>query len=181
MQIAGWEKNSFVDFPGRISCVIFAPGCNFNCWYCHNAGIKDEHINFAEILEFLERRKTDTGYMSISTPELTAFDLVRHSSACGGLSSVATVLAELSESIDFRKSEGRVLSSTSCATIQRLGYILDTVISQHENADVLYGYWRQHFTRSNYVPLASHVAVNSSNRDKRWKVLVNVEMEIDEL
>lgn len=57
MQIAGWEKNSFVDFPGRISCVIFAPGCNFDCWYCHNAGIKDEHIDFADILAFLEKRK----------------------------------------------------------------------------------------------------------------------------
>jgi len=57
VQIAGWEKNSFVDFPGRISCVIFAPGCNFDCWYCHNAGIRDEHINFSEILAFLERRK----------------------------------------------------------------------------------------------------------------------------
>ena len=57
MQIAGWEKNSFVDFPGRISCVIFAPGCNLNCWYCHNAGIKDEHIDFSEILAFLDRRK----------------------------------------------------------------------------------------------------------------------------
>ena len=132
-------------------------------------------------LEFLERRKTDTGYMSISNPELTAFDLIQHSSACGGLSAVATILAELSESIDFRKSEGRVLSSTSCATIQRLGYILDTVIGQRENADALYGYWRQHFTRSNYVPLSSQVAGNISNRDKRWKVLVNAEMEVDEL
>ena len=71
MQIAGWEKNSFVDFPGRISCVIFAPGCNFNCWYCHNAGIKDEHINFAEILEFLERRKNLIDGVVFSGGEVT--------------------------------------------------------------------------------------------------------------
>ena len=71
MQIAGWEKNSFVDFPGRISCVIFAPGCNFNCWYCHNAGITDEHIDFAEILEFLERRKRYIDGVVFSGGEVT--------------------------------------------------------------------------------------------------------------
>ena len=57
MQIAGWTKNSFLDFPGRISTVIFAPGCNFRCWYCHNEGIKDEGIQFSEILQYLDRRK----------------------------------------------------------------------------------------------------------------------------
>lgn len=57
MQIAGWTKNSFLDFPGRISTVIFAPGCNFRCWYCHNEGIKDEGIDFDEILAYLSRRK----------------------------------------------------------------------------------------------------------------------------
>ena len=71
MQIAGWEKNSFVDFPGRISCVIFAPGCNFGCWYCHNAGIVDEHIDFAEILAFLEKRKNLIDGVVFSGGEVT--------------------------------------------------------------------------------------------------------------
>lgn len=36
MLIGGLQKNSFIDFPGRISCVLFLSGCNFNCPYCHN-------------------------------------------------------------------------------------------------------------------------------------------------
>lgn len=56
MKIAGWTKNSFLDFPGRISTVIFAPGCNMSCWYCHNAGIKDENIKFDEIIAYLKKR-----------------------------------------------------------------------------------------------------------------------------
>lgn len=56
MQIAGWAKNSFLDYPGKISTVIFSPGCNFRCWYCHNAGIVDEHIDFEEIVSYLKRR-----------------------------------------------------------------------------------------------------------------------------
>lgn len=36
MRIAGLQKNSLIDYPGRISCVIFTQGCNFHCPYCHN-------------------------------------------------------------------------------------------------------------------------------------------------
>ncbi|MCX5772335.1 MAG: anaerobic ribonucleoside-triphosphate reductase activating protein [Candidatus Hydrogenedentes bacterium] len=36
MNIAGVEKCSFVDYPGRLAAVFFVPGCNWNCFYCHN-------------------------------------------------------------------------------------------------------------------------------------------------
>jgi pyruvate formate lyase activating enzyme len=36
MKIAGFEKCSCVDWPGRVSAVVFTPGCNLDCFYCHN-------------------------------------------------------------------------------------------------------------------------------------------------
>ncbi len=36
MHIGGLQKNSLIDYPGKISCVLFLAGCNFNCPYCHN-------------------------------------------------------------------------------------------------------------------------------------------------
>lgn len=36
MRIAGYNPNSFVDYPNNIAAVIFFGGCNFDCWYCHN-------------------------------------------------------------------------------------------------------------------------------------------------
>ena len=36
MRFGGVEKNSFNDYPGKISCVLFVSGCNFSCPYCHN-------------------------------------------------------------------------------------------------------------------------------------------------
>ncbi|MBU1193296.1 MAG: anaerobic ribonucleoside-triphosphate reductase activating protein [Proteobacteria bacterium] len=64
MDIGGFQKNSLIDFPGTISCIIFTQGCNFFCPYCHNpdlvaspkkAGnhLYDEH----QIFQFLEKRK----------------------------------------------------------------------------------------------------------------------------
>lgn len=63
MIIGGIQKNSFIDYPGKISCVLFLKGCNFHCPYCHNPELVD-NINFPsllfqerEVLEFLRGRK----------------------------------------------------------------------------------------------------------------------------
>ncbi len=59
MQIAGLVKNSFVDYPGYIAAVLFVPGCNMDCWYCHNRALwkRGELLDTAETLAFLERRR----------------------------------------------------------------------------------------------------------------------------
>jgi pyruvate formate lyase activating enzyme len=59
--IIGWIKNSFIDFPGTVSTVLFFSGCNLRCPYCHNPGIvlnsSPEEISFGLIRTFLEKRK----------------------------------------------------------------------------------------------------------------------------
>lgn len=36
MNIKGIQKTSLVDFPGKLSSVIFLGGCNLNCRFCYN-------------------------------------------------------------------------------------------------------------------------------------------------
>jgi pyruvate formate lyase activating enzyme len=36
VRIGGLQKHSLIDFPGRLSAVVFTQGCNFRCPYCHN-------------------------------------------------------------------------------------------------------------------------------------------------
>jgi pyruvate formate lyase activating enzyme len=61
MILAGLQKNSFIDFPGKISCVLFTTGCNFICPYCHNAdlarGEYPERFESKEISDFLRSRR----------------------------------------------------------------------------------------------------------------------------
>ncbi len=61
MKIAGLQKNSFVDYPGKICAVIFTPGCNMDCSYCHNRalidGVHESITTVGEVLTFLEKRK----------------------------------------------------------------------------------------------------------------------------
>lgn len=59
--IAGWLKNSFIDYPGTVSTVLFFSGCNLRCPYCHNPGIVHAKasgtIDHSEVLAFLEKRR----------------------------------------------------------------------------------------------------------------------------
>jgi len=59
MLIAGLVKNSFVDYPGLIAAVVFVPGCNMDCWYCHNRALwkADNLLDTAEVTGFLEKRR----------------------------------------------------------------------------------------------------------------------------
>jgi pyruvate formate lyase activating enzyme len=61
MIIKGLQKQTLLDYPGKIACTIFTFGCNFRCNYCHNPElIIDDgrpEIKQEEILEFLKARK----------------------------------------------------------------------------------------------------------------------------
>jgi pyruvate formate lyase activating enzyme len=36
MKFSGIQKTSLIDFPNRIASVLFTPGCNLRCPFCHN-------------------------------------------------------------------------------------------------------------------------------------------------
>jgi pyruvate formate lyase activating enzyme len=36
MKFSGLQKTSLLDYPDRIASVLFTPGCNLRCPYCHN-------------------------------------------------------------------------------------------------------------------------------------------------
>ena len=62
MIIGGIQKNSFIDYPGKPSCVLFVSGCNFSCPYCHNPQLVNNGLGHTDLLdekeiyEFLKNR-----------------------------------------------------------------------------------------------------------------------------
>ena len=73
MEIAGFIKNSFVDYPGCIASVVFVPGCNMDCWYCHNKPLwrRENLLDRQEIDAFLESHKSFIDGVVISGGEPT--------------------------------------------------------------------------------------------------------------
>lgn len=60
VELGGWQKVSFVDYPGRLATVLFTQGCNWRCRYCHNPGLLScragSAVPWEEVEGFLGRR-----------------------------------------------------------------------------------------------------------------------------
>ncbi len=61
MRIAGFAKQSFVDYPGKIAAVVFTQGCNMNCVFCHNRCLVSQKqkslLDEADIFSLLHSRR----------------------------------------------------------------------------------------------------------------------------
>ena len=132
-------------------------------------------------LEFVRQVKTQMGYMNVAGAELTALDIVAEEQKIGGLSRAAEILVELCEQTEWSEAKLPLLGYFSCATIQRLGYLLE-LIEEEEQADRLYGLLKQTGKTMRKTPLKQSVAIDGDMPiDARWKIIKNYEIDIDEI
>lgn len=76
MKIGGLQKVSLIDYPGKISAIIFTQGCNFRCPYCHNPELVDPKryqacLSQKDILDFLALRVGKLDAVTITGGEPT--------------------------------------------------------------------------------------------------------------
>ncbi len=117
---------------------------------------------------------TQTGTMKLSTPEGTAFDLIKFMKQSGHLNHVATVLSELAEKfkVPELKRQARLYP---VAYTQRLGYILD-VIGASVKIKQLHAVIEK--LKPRFVPLYG-TAMKGSTKDKKWKIIITEELDPD--
>lgn len=130
--------------------------------------------------ELLESRNGEMGKVVFSSAELTAVDLVQFARNVGGYQRAATVLAELEEVLDMDKME-RVLPYTKMSAMQRLGYVFEFVLEEQEKADFLYELLRRHYGYFGAVLMNPQRPASVESESNRWRVNMNIEIEIDEL
>ncbi|EHK55617.1 type IV toxin-antitoxin system AbiEi family antitoxin domain-containing protein [Allomesorhizobium alhagi] len=139
--------------------------------------------DIAAVQSGIEDRKTDTGKMKISSPALTALDLLRYPQAAGGIDNVATVLTDLGEKIDpFQLAA--LSDAAERPVVQRLGHLLER-LGHADRADPMRAAlmargaapWTEldrHETRDpDFTPAPQE-------HDDRWRVVVRRTPEVDE-
>ena len=61
MNFGGFQKTSLIDYPGRISSILFTTGCNLRCPFCYNGRLiiepKHNLLSEDDALNILESRK----------------------------------------------------------------------------------------------------------------------------
>lgn len=144
-------------------------------------GLKINYISKKQINDkLIENRKVESGYLRISSPALTAIDLVQFEKRCGGLNRVATVLNELAEVIKPEMFSPVLINESSTYSIQRLGYLLDQPLNQKDLAGTLYAASHKAGLQFYRVPLKTTASDRGFSSDDKWKVVVNTEIDIDE-
>ena len=124
----------------------------------------------------VQQIKGMTGYIPVSTPEATAFDLLRYSRQVGGLNHVLTVLQELAEAIDPGRLVEAAEMDGNVAYAQRLGWLLErTDFSGKAGKLAKWSKGRKPFP----VRLEPSIPIRGCQRDERWRLLVNIEVEGD--
>jgi predicted transcriptional regulator of viral defense system len=137
------------------------------------------HVQFISRNDMVEtptvERNTPRGVIRIASAAATAHELVGYPEHAGGLNNVATVLAELAESLDAEAliAEAR---RVPLAWVQRLGYLL-TLVEASELAAALEPVVQ---ARNPFpVALAPSATTAGYPGDARWKVSINVQVEPD--
>jgi predicted transcriptional regulator of viral defense system len=132
---------------------------------------------------FIRKKISKSGYVSVSSPELTALDLLVYQKEIGGLSRVGTVLNELVEEMDFNQITPDFLHLFPATTIQRLGYLLDEVLEQQDKAKLLLETVRKAGIKFRKTLLKTDIQsddMSGYDQNETWKIIINENIEIDE-
>jgi predicted transcriptional regulator of viral defense system len=129
------------------------------------------------ITEGIIQKKTVSGYLNVSSPELTAFDLLDNIKKFG-INRITTVLQELYEEMLPSRLSKMAKFIDNKANIQRLGYILDTIVGEDAEklTNTLYGI----LSKTTVVPVPlSPVKTRRGTIDGKWKIIINMQIEPD--
>ena len=128
---------------------------------------------------YLIEKSAGLGKVAISSPELTALDLIYYESRIGGLNRAAEIISELE--LDFIKAGSDLLRMYKTPVIQRLGFILEIILGLEESSAEVYEqakaagiHCRKTLLDPKSKPGGGEIQVNS-----KWKIIVNCELEIE--
>lgn len=124
-----------------------------------------------------QRHNVESGHVWVSTPELTAVDLVDRPDLGGGLSNVATVLFELAEAAGLDPVHlAQLAGALSATAVRRVGYLLDFVHAPVDTSALV------EVTETTPLPRPALLDPRHPRRgtiDSRWGIVINTEVEPD--
>jgi len=125
MIIAGLQKTTLLDFPGKVACIVFLAGCNFRCPWCYSAELvlpekitKQPRFSQKEFFDFLDTR----------------IGLLDGVAICGG---EPTINKDLPEFIKKIKNKGFLVKlDTNGSNPQMLKELIDAKLIDYVAVDI---------------------------------------------
>ena len=162
---------------------IFNIVCNKKLRTKANSGIIIEPVQKKQIPHnYIITQTVNSGSVNVSCPELTAIDLLLYPQKAGGIDNIATILSELAEKMNFNRINDDFFVSVTNSAVQRLGFILDEVLNEHDLAEQLLHKAKAcgiRFRKFPLVPLDISSKTLKNYTSRRWKIIVNHKIELD--
>lgn len=131
----------------------------------------------------LERHKTDTGLMQVSSPSLTGLDMLRYKQASAGIDNIVTVLSDLGQRMKS-KPLAKLSNHFEMPVVQRLGYLLDSLnyksLTKQMHAELSNRGNMQWIELDRSEIIDQDFKKDPISKDQRWRVIIRREPEIDE-
>jgi predicted transcriptional regulator of viral defense system len=121
--------------------------------------------------------KTKIGSMRVSSPEATAFDLVRYAESVGHFHNVAIVLSEIAGKLSSRRLVKAAEADIEVSYVRRLGYLLDRIGAEDLSERLVEWLGDK---RPRPVPLRADRESKDAPLDPRWLILVNEKIRFGE-
>lgn len=125
----------------------------------------------------IQQRKSDAGMFKVSSPALTAVDLIYHQSKLGGLNRMLANIEELAEEITLQDITELLSWYPHKSAIQRFGFLLEELQGESERTALVF----QYLEENNFYPvlLSPTTEQRAGSTGNRWKIDVNFELEND--
>lgn len=132
-------------------------------------------------MSWIKSFRTEYGDINVSKPELTATDLIIFQKEIGGLNRACTVLYELAESLNFDILDKDFFAYATVSSVQRLGYLLENELGQKHLAEKLYLKSKEFNLKFLKIPLKNSKSVENFPINKKWKIIINETINIDDI
>jgi predicted transcriptional regulator of viral defense system len=159
--------------PQRFQVVTLKNRPSIHCGRIHIEFIRKKQID----MQITKQFNTLAGTIQVASPELLAFDLVSKPEHAAGMNNVATILSDLIESLDGKKLAELTQYDMKLFGLQRLGWLIDYLESEGLT-QALFSVLESKILH--WVRLVSHVPYEPLERNKKWHVIVNTSLEMDE-
>ncbi|MBK9563923.1 MAG: hypothetical protein IPO37_01570 [Saprospiraceae bacterium] len=144
-------------------------------------GIKINYISTIQLppKSLIEKKKTETGYINVSNPILTAIDMISYEKKIGGLNRASTVINELIVSVKQKDISKDVINYASVTSLQRLGFILDEVVNRKDIAAKLFNQCKKEGKTFYLILLKASGEKKKEVVNEKWKLIINTEIEFE--
>jgi len=159
--------------PQRFQVVTLKNRSSIHCGRIYVEFIANKNVASMPTKKF----NTATGTINVATPEVIAADIVAMPDHAAGINNVATILSDLSETIDINRLIELTKHNSELFWLQRLGYLLEFLGSKSlaNKIDQILSDKKLHWAR-----LVSQEKYKPLQRNKKWKIIVNTKVEPDE-